>query len=165
MNTINNYSNINFFCKAFVQAAPPVNKTIAIIAAIALACIATAFAVWYWGCRHLINDPDPHGFEKRKQERVAKEGKEKIDKINSDPTKENPLLLIDFLDLAKTRGAEITCFNFAHATNEEIKEVIRLCPNLTSLKVRSDKVDHKGLSDLGLLTKLEVPRLEFLSGW
>ena len=37
MNTINNYSNINFFCKAFVQAAPPVNKTIAIIAAIALA--------------------------------------------------------------------------------------------------------------------------------
>ena len=64
--------------------------------------------------------------------------------------------MIDFLDLAKTRGAEITCFNFAHATNEEIKEVIRLCPNLTSLKVRSDKVDHKGLSDLGLLTKLEV---------
>ena len=158
MNTIYNYSDFNFslVSKSFFQDIPFLDKKIVTIVAIAFACLALVFVALYWGCARDLN-----GFEKKEQERLVKEENEKIEKINSNSEQKeppfNPQLLTDFLELAESRGAEITSFNFSHVTNEDFKKVIHLCPNLKFLKLGlNHKVNSKGLSELGLLTKLEV---------
>ena len=145
----------------FAQAISSLNNKILAAAAIALACLAAVFVAWMCGCCSRRGETiDPQTAEKKKQQELEQKEKgqqETVDKINSEG---KIWLSIDkFLELAKTKGEEITSFDLAiyqdSLTNDQLKEVVRYCPNLTHVKISSKKVDSDGLAALVLLSKLE----------